>query len=178
MPKQTAKKSVTRTLRMDEEMDQMIRSEAESLGISPNALINKVMTQYKDVLRFDDPGTALTISKETLTAFLTHLEIEKVDDVGYELGNQKLKEHLLRRGMEINHENTFWYIDQLGKNGGWFTSDVYEKKEGTILHLKHNYGKKWSQFLSSYVSCMIHGELGLKVRSEIMENDVHLTITK
>lgn len=178
MPKQSTKKSVTRTLRMDEEMDLMIRSEAERLGISPNALVNKVMLQYKDVIRFDDPGTALTLSKETFTALLDHLETEQIEDIGYEIGHQKLKEHLLRRGMEINHENIFWYIDQLGKYGGWFNPDVYEKRESTILHLKHTYGRKWGQFLASYVSSMIHGELGLKVQSDIMENDVHLTISK
>ena len=178
MPKQSAKKSVTRTLRMSEEMDLVIRSESERLGISPNSLVNKVMLLYKYVLRFDDPGTVLTMSKETFTSLLNQLEIDEIEDVGYEFGNQKLKEHLLRRGMEINHENIFWYIDQLGKNGGWFISDIYKKKESTILHLKHTFGTKWSHFLSSYVSSIIHGELGLKVQSVLMENDVHLTITK
>lgn len=178
MPKQSARKSVTRTLRMDEEMDLMIRSESERLGISPNALINKVMLQYKDVLRFDDPGSALTLTKETFTSLLNQLELEEIEDIGYELGNQKLKEHLLRRGMEINHENIFWYIDQLGKYGGWFICDVYNKKESTTLHLKHTFGGKWSQFLSSYISSIVHEELGYTIKSEIMENDVHFTITK
>jgi hypothetical protein len=163
---------------MDEEMDLMIRYESERLGISPNALINKVMLQYKDVLRFDDPGSVLTLSKETFTALLNQLEIEEIEDVGYEFGHQRLKEHLLRRGMEISDENVFWYIDQLGKYGGWFTSDIYEKKEGTILHLKHTFGKKWGHFLTGYISSMIQSEIGLKVKSVIMENDVHLTFSK
>ena len=46
------------------------------------------------------------------------------------------------------------------------------------IEYEYNFGKKWGQFLSSYLSSMIQGELGLKVQSEIMENDVHLTITK
>ena len=87
MSKQSTRKSVTRTIRMDKGMDLMIRGEAERLGISPNALINKTMLQYIDVARFDDPGTALTLSKETFTSLLNHLEMEEVDDVGYDLLN-------------------------------------------------------------------------------------------
>jgi hypothetical protein len=178
MPKQSSRKSVTRTLRLSEEMDLMIQGEAERLGISPNALVNKVMLQYKDVLRFDDPGTVLTMSKETFTSLLNQLEIDDIEDVGFDFGYQRFIEHLLRRGMEINHDNIFWYIDQLGKYGGWFVYVRFMKKDSTILHLKHTFGLKWSHFLSSYVSSIIRGELGLNVQSVIMENDVHLTITK
>jgi hypothetical protein len=157
----------------------VIQSEAERHGLSPNALINKILIQYKDVMRFNDPQYFLMISIETFKAILNHLSIEEIEDIAYEYGHGKLHENLLKRGMEINHENIRWYIKQeLGEYSGWFRCDIYEKKNAEAMHLIHNFGRKWSHFLANYISSIIHGELGLKVQLVVLENDVHLTITK
>ena len=171
--------SVTRTLRLDDDIDALIQSDAERLGMSPNALINKILLQYKDVMRFDDPKHWIMLSRETFGAIINQLSIEKIEDIAYEYGNRKLHENLLRRGMTINHENIRWYITQVcGEYSGWFRCDVYDEKDVETMHLNHNFGRKWSHFIANYVSSIIQGELGLKVQSVILENDVHLTITK
>jgi hypothetical protein len=80
--------------------------------------------------------------------------------------------------MEINPENIRWYIEQAcGEYSGWFRCDVYEKKDTETMHLIHNLGRKWSHFLVNYVTSILRGELGLKIQSVVLENDVHLTIT-
>jgi hypothetical protein len=146
---------------------------------SPNALVNKVMLQYKDVFRFDEHGNWLMMTRETFIAILDHLSLEEIENIAYEYARLKLYEKLMRRGLEVNPENIRWFIVYiLGKYGGWFRCEIYESKERDIMHLQHVFGKKWSQFISSYISSILHGELGLKVQSVIMENDVHITITK
>ena len=179
MPKKTDSRSKTRTLRINEDLDSVVQSEAERLGMSPNALINKILLQYKDVMRFNDPQYFLMVSLETFKAILDHLSIEEIEDIGYEYGHRKLHENLLKRGMEINHENIRWYIKQeLGEYSGWFRCDVYEKKDAETMHLIHNLGRKWSHFIVNYVTSILQGGLGLKVQSVVLENNVHLTITK
>jgi hypothetical protein len=178
MPKKTDTPSKTRTLRIHEDLDSVIQSEAERLSMSPNALINKILVQYKEVMRFNDPQYFLMISLETFTAILDKLSIEEIEDIGYEYGYRKLHENILKRGREINRENILWYIKQeLGENSGWFRCDVYEKKDAETMHLTHNLGRKWSHFLVNYITSILHGELGLKVQSVVLENNVHLTIT-
>jgi len=179
MPKKTDGQSKTRTLRINEDLDSVVQSEAERLGMSPNALINKILLQYKDVGRFaNDPKHWIMLSRETFLAIFNQLSIEEIEDIGYEYGTRKLHENLLRRGMEINHENIRWYIEQAcGEYSGWFRCDVYEKKDTETMHLIHNLGRKWSHFLVNYVTSILQGELGLKVQSVVLENDVHLTIT-
>ena len=87
MPKKTESQSKTRTLRIDEELDSVIQSEAERLGMSPNALINKTLQRYKDVRRFNDPQYFLLMSLETFKAILDKLSIEEIEDIGYEYGH-------------------------------------------------------------------------------------------
>ena len=179
MPKKTDGPSKTRTIRINEDVDSVIQSEAERLGMSPNALINKTLQRYKDVRRFNDPQYFLLMSLETFKAILDKLSIEEIEDIGYEYGHRLLHENLLKRGREINHENIRWYIKQeLGEYSGWFRCDVYEKKDAETMHLIHNLGRKWSHFLVNYITSILQGELGLKVQSVVLENDVHLTITK
>ena len=179
MPKKTDSQSKTRTLRIDEELDSVIQSDAERLGMSPNALINKVLLRYKDMLRYEVPGDWITLGGETFKSILDQLSIDQIEDISYELGNKNFVENLLRRGIEINHKNVLWFIaHQLGEYSGGFRCDLYEKKDADIMHLTHNFGRKWSHFLVNYVTGILQGELGLKVQSVVLENDVHLTITK
>jgi hypothetical protein len=179
MPKKTESQSKTRTLRIDAELDSVIQREAERLGMSPNALINRTLQRYKDVRRYNDPQYFLLVSLETFQAVLDKLSIEEVEDIGYKYGHGLLHENLLKRGMEINPENIRWYIRQeLGEYSGWFRCETYEKPSGETMHLTHNLGRKWSHFLANYVSSILRGEEGLKVQSVIMENNVHLTISK
>ena len=179
MPKKTDSPSKTRTIRIKEDLDSVIQSEAERLGMSPNALIKKTLQRYKDVGRFNDPQYFLLMSLETFKTILEKLSIEEIEDIGYEYGHRLLHENLLKRGMEINRENIRWYIKQeLGEYSGWFRCDVYEKKDTETMHLIHNLGRKWSHFLVNYITSILHGELGLKVQSVVLESNVHLTITK
>ena len=148
--------------------------------MSTNALINKVLLQYKDVLRFDDPGDWLTISREIFGDILDKLSIEEIEDIAYEYGYRKLQENLLRRGMDLIDENILWYISQvLGEYSGWFRCDVYEKKNVDTMHLNHNFGRKWSHFLVNYISSILHARNpDVKIQSVILENDVHLTVLR
>ena len=110
MSKQSKVISVTRTVRMDEKIDLLIQGDAERQGMSTNALINKILLQYKDVMRFTEPPYFLMLSLETLGAMLNLLTIEEIEDIGYEYGYKKLHENLLKRGREIDYENIRWYI--------------------------------------------------------------------
>ncbi len=70
MPKKTDSPSKTRTIRINEDLDSVIQSEAERLGMSPNALINKTLHRYKDVGRFNDQQYFLLMSLETFKTIL------------------------------------------------------------------------------------------------------------
>jgi hypothetical protein len=130
-------------------------------------------------MRFNDPQYFLMVSLETFNAILSQLTIEKIEDIGYEYGYRKLHENILKRGLEINYENIRWYIIQeLGEYSGWFKCVFYEKKDADTMHLHHNMDRKWSHFLANYITSILQGEFKFKVQSIILENDVHLTITK
>ena len=72
--------SVTRTVRLENDIDSVIRSESERQGMSINALINKILLQYKDALRFNEQGSRVTITRDTFTAMIDKISNEDLED--------------------------------------------------------------------------------------------------
>lgn len=171
--------SVTRTLRLDSELDSLIQNDAEKLGMSTNAMISKILTQYRDALRFDEFGYWIKLAKGTFVSMIEQLSIEEIEDIAYEQSIKILQVNLMMRGMKVNHETVLWYTSQiLGEYSGWFKCHCSSGNEEDSMHLSHYFGRKWSHFLANYLSNIYHNELGAKVQTVVMDNDVHLTIMK
>jgi len=102
-----------------------------------------------------------------------------VEDTAYGLGNQKVNESLMRRGMEVNYNNVIWYISQiLGEYNGWFRCDLLQEQKVDHLHLSHTLSRKWSDFLANYISSIFRDILGLEIQPVILENAVNFEIVK
>jgi hypothetical protein len=174
---QTSKQSKTRTIRLNKDNDDVIQSEADRYGMTVNALINRIILQYVETLRFYEYGNMISMSTDTFMTCFTALSKEEIEDIAYGLGNQKLRESLLRRGLEINYENVIHYIKQLlGEYNGWFRCDYVQDEGADSLHLRHPFDSKWSYFIANYVSGILREVLGLKINLVILEYAVNFKI--
>lgn len=171
--------STTRTLRLDKDYDELLQRESKRGGMSVNALINKLIQQYVDTLRYYEDGKMISMSTSTFMTVLDQLSQNEIEDLSYGLGTQKASESLMRRGLETNYTNIVWYISLiLGEYNGWFRSDFIIGKDVDSLHLSHTHGKKWSYFIAQYVSSILREELGMQVNLVVLENAVNYKITK
>lgn len=157
----------------------MLQQEAKRSGMSVNALINKLILHYIDTFRYYEDGKMISMSTSTFMTLLDQMSQTEIEDIAYGLGNQKVNESLMRRGKETNYNNILWYISQiLGEYNGWFRSDFLIGKEVDSLHLSHSFGKKWSYFVSNYLSSMLRDELELTIISAVLDNAVNIRISK
>jgi hypothetical protein len=146
---------VTRTFRLEEEIDSILREDAEKNGISVNNLVNRIMKEYTDSLRYFNKGESIILSSQTLLQLLLNMDMDEVSEAGSESGYRRTKDQLLMRGMKLNRKSAIWYITEIiGKYSAWFTCDVHEEKNDTLLYLRHNYNEKWSIFLQNYLETM------------------------
>jgi hypothetical protein len=175
----TKNPSKTRTIRINQDSDYVIQRDAERLGMSANALINKILLHYINSHRYYESGNMISMSTNTFMTIFNQLSKNDVEDTAYGLGNQKVNESLMRRGMEVDYKNVIWYLSQiLGEYNGWFRCDLLQESKVDHLHLSHTYTRKWSDFLANYVSSMFRDILGLEVQPTILENAVNFEITK
>lgn len=175
----SSKASKTRTIRLNQDNDDVIQREAERAGMTTNALINKILLQYVETLRFYEYGKMISMSTETFMTFIERMSIEEIEEMAYGLGDLKAQESLLRRGLDVDYENMLHYISRLlGEYNGWFRCDCVQDKVSDSIHLSHPFDKKWSYFLANYMSSIFREVLGLKVNLVILEHAVNLKVTR
>jgi len=179
MSERGRRKSVTRTVRLEEEQDEALINEAERRGFSVNALIGHIFDRYLTSYRFYDIGGMIVFSAETTAEFLQRLDIDEIKEIGEATGQARIKGGLMQRGRKISFENVIWYITQvLGENNGWFRCDYREEGKQAIFHLTHQLGYKWSVYLGSYISSAIQEALDLKCNMVTMNNAVNIEVMR
>jgi len=175
----TNEPSKTRTVRIKEESDLVLEREADRAGTSVNALVSSLVDRYVDTLRFFKSGSMLSMSGNILEAFLGHISDDEIADDAYELSTSLVREGLMQLGMKLNYESVLWYIRQvLGQYYGWYRCDYNEDDALDILHLSHDYGYKWSVFLSSYISSILKEVIDLQLNTVISIKSVNIQILK
>ena len=67
-------KTVTRTIRIDEGYDEIIKYEAERRGVSVNTILDQLLRKYVQSYRYFENLTAITLSSPTLQTLLEVIE--------------------------------------------------------------------------------------------------------
>jgi hypothetical protein len=91
-------KSVTRTMRINEGIDDILKNEAKKRGVSVNTLLDQYLTRYAESYRFFENLSATVLSPQTLTGLLHFIEEEEAENLGAKLGKERPLELLLKRG--------------------------------------------------------------------------------
>ena len=92
-------KTVTRSMRIDEGIDDILKSEAKKRGVSVNTLLDQYLTRYAESYRFFENMSAIVLSAQTLTGFLKFMDEEDIEGLGTALGKERPFELLLKRGI-------------------------------------------------------------------------------
>jgi len=79
------KRSVTMTIRFDEQVDTELKQEAESKNITLNALVNQIVTKYLDWDRHSEKFDGVTIPAESLARLTNRLDDEATADFAHEV---------------------------------------------------------------------------------------------
>lgn len=166
--------TITRTIRIDEGYDDILKHEADRHGISVNQIMDQQIRRYVETYRFFDKSNAATLSASTLRALMEVLDEETIMKISYELGKERPHELMLRRGIQPTYETSLWYIQEvLGDHSGWFTAIISTRGEHENINLSHAYGYKWSLFLSGYLKELFEEVLEIKPEVTVLSSSTN-----
>ena len=173
------RKTVTRSLRINEEWDRVLQKEAHREGVSVNALANRILRRYSLYHRFADRYDTITMSQACISAILEGVPETYLEKVGVISGATTPKDAFLTMGRPLDLNSLTWVMDEL--LGGpyflkWFKCDHHTKENMDIFHIRHSLGKKWSIFLGSYLKSMFKSILDLDIDPEIIDGALHIVI--
>ena len=174
------KTPVTRTFRIESEYDEALREEANKRGISVNNLANQILKEFTSTGRFNERGQNITFATQSFENFLNYLDEQELIDSGLDSGSKNPHDRLLMRGMVIDRASLLWYLSEiLGGYNDWFICDIHERKDHTLIHLRHGYNRKWSLFLENYLKGMFSKLLDIEyIEVDISNKTVSLQLPK
>ena len=166
--------TITRTIRIDEGYDDILKNEADRHGVSVNQIMDQQIRRYVETYRFFEKTNAATLSASTLHAIMEELDDETIIKISEELGKERPHELMLRRGIQPTYETSLWYIREvLGDHSGWFTAMISTRGENENINLSHAYGYKWSLFLSGYLKELFEEVLEIKPEVTVLSASVN-----
>ena len=169
-------KTVTRTIRIDEGYDEIIKYEAERRGVSVNTVLDQLLRKYVQSYRYFENLSAVTLSANSLQALLEVIEEDEIIAIGKELGKERPYELILKRGIKPSYESAKWYIlDVLGNQSGWLSASISDRGGTEFIHLSHPFGYKWSLFLQGYFGVFFKEVIGLVPEVDVLSSSITFT---
>jgi len=168
--------TTTRTIRIDEGYDEILRYEADRKGVSVNTILDQLLKKYVQTYRYFENLSAVTLSAQSLRALIEVIEEEDIKQIGIELGKERPYGLILKRGMEPTYDSIKWYImEVLGDQSGWLTPTINQREGHEFIHLSHPFGYKWSLFLNGYFGEFFKNVVGLTPEIYILSSSVTFT---
>ncbi|MFH1180020.1 MAG: hypothetical protein V1710_06650 [Candidatus Bathyarchaeota archaeon] len=172
----TKGKTVTRTIRIDEGYDDILKYEAERKGVSVNTILDQQLRKYVQSYRYFENLSAITLSATSLHALLNVIEEKEILAIGTELGKERPYELILKRGIKPSYESAKWYIlEVLGDQSGWLSATINVRGGNEYIHLSHPFGYKWSLFLQGYFGIFFREIVGVTPEIDVLSSSITFT---
>ena len=151
---------------MPREMAQIIRKDAESRGLSVNALTLRILTRYTEWDRFTQKIGFVSMQREMLRAIIDGTGQETLDMIAKGLAGS-FKESILLWFKEINEKTFFDFFRIASYYSGLVEYDLKSDGKNFTITLHHQLGEKWSKAYQHFAVEMFKTCLGVDPIVEI-----------
>jgi hypothetical protein len=171
-------KTVGRSFRINEQFLEALTQEAENEGISPNALLNKVLKDYYSFYKYLNKYHFVILAHQVFNEITPKLTEEEAKLLGHNSSVRAPKDILKTFGLDLTPEDTMFFIEKiLGHYGNWFVFNRHIVNDREIIHLRHNFGRTWSVYLFEALEPLIEKSYGKKPKADISEVTVSFEMT-
>ncbi len=164
---------MTRSVRLEKEIDEAILEAAEVEGVSVNLLVSRILRRFVDwEIRAERFGF-VEIPPELPVMMGELIPEEQLRELGRWFGNTGLREFILFWFKELNFDTLARAFPELmAKYGRVFTYEHTNDGDRGVMIIRHNGGAKWSAFYEEALKTAFRELLGSSVSVEVSQNNV------
>jgi hypothetical protein len=169
------KKTVLKTIRITQELDNLLQKDTKAKGMNVNAYINSIFTKYTEWDRFVEKfGGLISMRHETLKSILDLIpDNDSISRIAYDASNRIPKEFLLLWFKKIDVDSYIQQLHLVCRYAGWAELEVDRQEGGQyIATLIHNVGEKWSYWLKGAIEGGMRNTIGIYPKCEISETSL------
>ena len=148
------KETVLKTIRITQELNNLLQKDAKAKGMNVNAYINSIFAKHAEWDRFVEKfGGMIMMGHETLKSILELIPYnDSISQIAYDTSNRIPKEFLLLWFKKIDIDSYIQQLHLVRRFAGWAELEVDRQEGGQyIATLIHNVGEKWSYWLKGAI---------------------------
>jgi hypothetical protein len=164
------KKTVFRSVRLTQELDSILRDDAEASNMSVNGLINRIMTKYVEWDRHTERFGFISFAKQTFRSILNEVDDSKVEQIATNTASLTLKTVTLFWFKKLNLKTLLKTISNYCKYSGLGTSEIEVNGALFTMTFHHDLGRKYSIYLKNAISQFVKTALGTVPETEATDD--------
>lgn len=171
-------RSITRTIRLDEDITLQLAATAERERQSGNIIITKALRRYLEWTQYAKLLNHATVSRTLLEKMMDYLTAEEARELGRWSATNTLVEmtNMLFGGVRLT--STIATLAIMAKYSGRFALEHTFENSKHYLILIHDAGLKWSQFYEEFLITGIQNSQVNQFDVKITDNQVALFIVE
>jgi hypothetical protein len=162
-----SKKTVLKTMRISDYINTVLEEDADSKGISVNALISMIMTKYAEWDRYIERFGGITIKAQALKEILGEVDDDKLVAIAKRSGSRFPKEFVLFLFKKTSLDTYLQSLKLVCKYKGYARYELETDGSDYTIILIHDVGEKWSNFLRYVVEAGMESITGIVPKFEV-----------
>ena len=173
------KGSVTRSVRIEKDADERLRSLADQSDTSVNTLVNRALRKFVELDAYGEKFGFVTLPGIMLVKLMDHLTDDQARELGVWAGKNLLKEYITFWFKEVTTDTLLEGFPRLfAKYAKAFAYEEHTENDYSVIILKHGSGPRWSTFYKEATETAFRELLNREVHVEKSENQIVLRLRR
>jgi len=169
-------KTVPKSFRIDEHALRAVETDAASLNVSANTLVNQILKQYAEFDRFARKINTVKLSSAPFRGLLSAANVGELIEVAKTAGSSIPQAFVTAKSGKMDLGSLIDHVRSLAIYAQLFDFSETIDSHGHVITLIHDYGLNWSIFLVHYLTAMM-ALIGMTAKLDMSDRSVILTIS-
>jgi len=160
---------VTRTLRLDDDVDAALERVAEESGESVNAIAGKALRKLVEWDRLAEKAGLVVVSPITMGRLMDSQTLEQAKELGEVVGVEVWKPVIISNFGEVTLTSVLNSIELISRYMGRFEFHYATEGPKRVVTVRHAAGLKWSAFYLGAAISLFEKTLGIECKPTLTE---------
>jgi hypothetical protein len=166
MPSGKKKRTSVMSFRLDEDIVDALRQEADEEEISLNVLANHIFRRYVEWERDAQKAGFIPITRQLLMALINELDDKRIEELVRKTGKDVVKEQILYMESNYDLDSFIKWLESRNRISGFAQKHVINGKIHEFI-IQHDLNMKWSLYMKTLFEIILDDVYKKKVDFEL-----------